>query len=266
MSETFHQPFGSLDRVRKTLKRLQAARQVRAWRYATTGDGGGAAPLYFKLTLAGYRNLHEDDDAVPPTKRYLSEMRDGRHHHQRSLTRYIVQTHLAAHRHGLRIIDSHPENTYRIDTPYGSLFPDRRFTIVTPSGDRFVNCVELDNSTETLVSRTDVDSIELKLRKYLYDLAARGYDYRVQFVVTRSSQRLQHIRELTIKLQPAVKFAPFYVVSLEDYLTSDNPFLAPIFSSSRSDRIGLFRSQAELFSQTPPSPPQMSLLAPVAAC
>ena len=66
LSGTFSQPFGSLDRVRRTLKRLEAARQVRSWRYATTAAGGGAAPLYYKLTLDGYRTLHQDDDALPP--------------------------------------------------------------------------------------------------------------------------------------------------------------------------------------------------------
>src|SRR4051812_10750657 len=54
LSETFSHPFGSLDRARRTLQRLEAARQVRSWRYATTGAGGGAAPLYYKLTLDGY--------------------------------------------------------------------------------------------------------------------------------------------------------------------------------------------------------------------
>ena len=198
LSQTFAQPFGSLDRVRRTLKRLQAAGQVQAWRYAVVGDSGGAAPLYYKLTLDGYRTLHQDADAVPPTKRYLSELSVARHQHQRHLTKYIVQTHVAAHRHGLRIVDSHAENTYRIETPLGPLFPDRRFTIVSPTGSRFTNCIELDNSTESLVSSTSVDSIELKIKKYLHDLAACDYAYRVQFVVTRSSRRAQHIRQLVM--------------------------------------------------------------------
>ena len=147
LSETFSQPFGSLDRVRRTLKRLEAARQVHSWRYATTGESGGAAPFYYKLTLDGYRTLHQSEIAMPPTKRYLHEIGVGRHQHQRSLTSYVVKTHVAAHRSGLRIIDSYPENTFRIETPFGPLFPDRRFTIALPAGGHFTNCVELDNST-----------------------------------------------------------------------------------------------------------------------
>lgn len=266
LSESFSQPFGSLDRVRKTLKRLESARQVRSWRYATTSIEGGASPLYFKLTLDGYRTLHQDEDASPPTKRYLSETSIGRHHHQQCLTQFIVKTHISAHQHGLQIENSFPENTYRIETPYGPLFPDRRFSLCLPSSERFSFCVELDNSTETLVSRSDIDSIELKMKKYLHDLAANDYGYRVLFVVTRSPQRQRHIRELTMKLQPQVIFAPFYVVQLSDYLAAKNPFLNPIFASSRTAQIGLLRSRAGLFASNQARSPQMSLLSPVAAC
>lgn len=266
LSETFAHPFGSLDRVRRTLKRLEAARQVKSWRYAVAGKSGGSAPLYYKLTLDGYRTLHQSEIAIPPTKRYLSEIGVGRHHHQQCLTRYIVQTHVAAHRHGLRIVESLPENTYRIDTPYGPLFPDRRLTLVTPGGGRFVNCIELDNSTESLVSRSDVDSIELKMRKYLHDLAVTDYSYRIQFVVTKSAERAKHIRQLAARLQPPVKFAPFYVVLLDDYLSAENPFLNPIFASPRSARIALFRSHAEMLSKRHETGPPQSLLSPVALC
>lgn len=257
LSETFSQPFGSLDRVRRTLKRLEAARQVRSWRYATTGAGGGAAPLYYKLTLDGYRTLHQSEIAIPPTKRYLNELSVGRHQHQRSLTAYIVKTHVAAHRRGLRVIDSFAENTFRIDTPFGPLFPDRRFTIALPMGQQFVNCIELDNSTETIVSRSEIDSIEMKMRKYLHDLAERGYDYRVQFVVTRSRERASHIVELAKRLQPTIGFAPFYVVLLADYLSADDPFLKPIFASAKNRRIALLRSQADIIPVAQKSSPSL---------
>lgn len=266
LSETFAQPFGSLDRTRRTLKRLEAAGQVRSFRYATAGENGGSTPLYYKLTLDGYRTLHQSEIAMPPTKRYLNEIGVGRHFHQQSLSRYIVHTHVAAHRHGVCIVESFPENTFRIDSPYGPLFPDRRFTVATPAGGRFVNCIELDNSTETLVSRTDVDSIELKMKKYLHDLKETGYAYRVQFVVTRSAERVKHIRQLAARLQPSVKFAPFYVVLLAEYLDAANPFLDPIFTSSRSSRIALLRSHAEMISKRHETGPPGSLLSPVALC
>jgi hypothetical protein len=244
-SETFAQPFFTLDRVRFTLGRLRRARQVCSWRYATTDEGGGAAPLYWKLTLRGYRTLHESELAVPPTKRYLEEIGDGRHRHQQCLTAYIVKTHVAAQRRGLRIIDSFPENTFRIETPLGPLLPDRRFTIALPSGDKLVNCVEVDNSTETISSSSGRESIEKKMRKYVLDMGARDYNYRVQFIVTRSAERRDHILALAKRLRPPIDFSPFYIVLLNEYLAAADPLLEPLFTSPKNMRVGLLRSIAE---------------------
>lgn len=241
-SETFSQSFGSLDRVRKTMSRLSAARQVRSWRYATTGEGGGASPLYYKLTPEGYRTLHENDFAMPPTKRYLNEISPGRHRHQRSLTQHIVKTHVAAHRQGLRILDTYAENTHRIDTPVGTLYPDQRFSLLVPSVGQLTYCVEIDNSTESIWSQKERDSIEMKMRKYLHDLAACNYAYRVQFVVTGAPARMQNILEAAARLQPPVRFEPFYVVHLAAFLAAADPFQEPIFSSPRNTRIPLLRA------------------------
>ena len=249
LSETFSQPFGTLDRVRRTMSRLEAARQVHSWRFAMTGEGGGAAPLYYKLSLDGYRTLHQNEDALPPTKRYFQEIGPGRHRHQQSLTKHIVKTHVAAHRSGLRILDISAENTFRIETPLGFLFPDQRFTLAMPSGQRFTNCVELDNSTESIWSQKESHSIEMKVRKYLSDLAACRYAYRVQFVVTGAPQRMDHILDAATRLQPPIDFAPFYVVHLDDYLSADQPFLEPIFASPKNRRVALLRSHAQTLSR-----------------
>ncbi len=245
ISETFSQPFGSLDRVRRTLNRLAAVGQVRSWRYAITDSNGGAAPLYFKLTPAGYRTLHGDDKAVPPTKRYLQEISPGRHRHQRGLTRFIVKTHVAAHRLGLPIVASYAENTYKIETLHGPLFPDRRFTLLIPEARSFTYCIELDNSTETIASRKNSDSIEMKIRRYLADLRSCNYGYRVLFVVTGAMERLRNILAIIKRLEPFVDFHPFYVVHINQFLQSDNPFFDPIFAHPHNARIGLLRSQAQ---------------------
>jgi len=249
MGEHFTPPFTSLDRVRKTLIRLAAARQVCSWRYATTGESGGASSLYYKLSLDGYRTLHRDDRAQPPTKRYLHQISPGRHRHQQKLTQYIVKTHIAARRSGLQITDVFAENTYRIETPYGHLYPDRCHSLVMPSAFQAPQRIELDNSTETIWSTKEQDSIEMKMRKYLHDLAACNYAYRVQFVVTGAKQRLANILAAAKTLQPRVTFCPFYVVHLDEYLAAGSPFLDPIFASARDDRIALLRSKAEHFSQ-----------------
>jgi hypothetical protein len=242
LSRTWNQPFHSLRRVQERLKQLSAVRQVSSWRYATTGPGG-AAPLYYKLTLEGYRTLHADLDARPPTKRYFSQTGPGRHRHQQLLARFIVQTHVAAHARGLPIIDFHPENTLRIDAGARPLFPDCSFTLVVPEIAQLTFRVELDNSTESIWSQRDKDSIENKLRRYLFDLATSPRPYRVLFVVTGARQRLQHIVEAAGRLTPVSGFQPFCAVRLDDYLAHDDAFVRPCFSTPDNSRIALLRSQ-----------------------
>jgi len=244
LSQTFHTPFFSLDRVRKRLQQLTAAGLVQRWRYAVVGDTGGSAPLYYKLTLAGYRTLLEDEGAVPPTKRFFKETTVGRHRHQQALGKFVVRTHVAANRQGLRVIETVPENTLRLETPYGPLYPDLRIRLQLPDGRELAYCIELDNSTETIVSTVGRESIDLKLRKYLHDLRQNPQAYRILFVVTGSRERGEHIVETLRSWIPEKNFSPVYVVTLNDYLTTDNPFLDPICASPRNPRIGLIRSYA----------------------
>lgn len=242
LSQTWNQPFQSLRRVQERLKQLSAVGQVSSWRYATTGPGG-AAPLYFKMTLEGYRTLHADPDARPPTKRYLAQTSPGRHRHQQMLARFIVHTHIAAHQRGLPIIDFHPENTLRIDVGDRPLFPDCSFTLEVPSLARLTYRIELDNSTESIWSQRDKDSIENKLRRYLLDLAASPQPYRVLFVVTGARQRLEHIVEAAGILAPSHGFQPFSVVRLEEYLANSDALFHPCFATPHNSRIALLRSQ-----------------------
>jgi hypothetical protein len=245
LSRTFPAPFHSPDRVRKRLQHLAAAGLVQGWRSAVVGDAGGSAPLYYKLTLAGYRTLREDEAAVPPTKRFFQETAIGRHRHQQALGRFVVRTQVAAHRQGLCVTETAPENTVRIETPYGPFYPDLRMRLRLPDGRELAYCVELDNSTETIVSAAGRESIDLKLRKYLHDLRGNPQAYRVLFVVTGAKARAQHIVETLRSRIPATNYSPVYVVTLNDYLTTDNPFLDPICASPRNPRIGLIRSYAE---------------------
>ncbi|MCA9099014.1 MAG: hypothetical protein KDA36_11530, partial [Planctomycetaceae bacterium] len=54
----------------------------------------------------------------------------------------------------------------------------------------------------------------------------------------------EHIVETLRSRIPEKNFSPVYVVTLNDYLTTDNPFLDPICASPRNPRIGLIRSYA----------------------
>ncbi|MCH7688047.1 MAG: replication-relaxation family protein [Planctomycetes bacterium] len=147
LSETFPEPFPTLDRVQRRLRQLADAGQVRSWRYATTEQGSG--PLYYKLTIDAYRILH-GHDATLPTKRFLQELPIARHHHTRSLADFLVHTLIAAHRLGIQIIDFHPENTLRIAVGDHALFPDASFSLLLPNGFQFTYHVGLYNSTEPI--------------------------------------------------------------------------------------------------------------------
>ncbi|QDT41757.1 hypothetical protein Pan241w_18200 [Gimesia alba] len=246
LSQTWSQPFQSLRRVQERMKDLTAAGQLHSWRYATTGPGG--ARLYYKLTLAGYRTVMQDDQIEPPTKRFFQEISPGRHRHQRALSQFIVQTYVAAHHRGIKVIDFHPENTFRIDCGERPLWPDTRFTLALPNGTQFSYCVELDNSTESVLSYKSADSISSKMGRYLVDMVVMPQPYRVLFAITGSPDRLRHIVDAASQYKISEQsLAPFYVVLLDDYLAHPDAFFRPCFHSPQNRNISLLRSQSRQF-------------------
>lgn len=245
LSQTWSQPFLSLRRVQERMKDLTDAGQLHSWRYVTTGPGG--ARLYYKLTLAGYRTVMQDDQIEPPTKRFFHEMNPGRHRHQRALSQFIVQTYIAAHHRGIKVFDFYPENTFRIDCGERPLWPDARFTLALPNGSQFSYCVELDNSTESVLSYKSADSILSKMQRYLIDMVFTPQPYRVLFPITGSPERLQHIVDVARKLTDGRSFSPFYVVLLDDYLSHPDALFRPCFHSPDNRNIPLLRSQSRQF-------------------
>ncbi|MCA9041896.1 MAG: hypothetical protein KDA65_16195, partial [Planctomycetaceae bacterium] len=245
LSQTWNHSFGSLRRAQERLKQLTAVGQLHSWRYATTGPGGGR--FYYKLTLAGYRTVLQDDDAKSPTKRFLSEISPGRHRHQQGLSQFVVHTLIAAHQRGIQVVDYYSENTWQIECGERPLFPDGRFTLILPDATRFTYCLELDNSTERILSYKDSDSLLSKMQRYRVDLVASPEEYRVLFVVTGSKKRQEHILKMTRELTGTMSFVPFYVVSLDDYLQEPDALFAPCFQTTQDKAIPLLRSQARQF-------------------
>ncbi len=259
LSQTWLQSFTSLRRVQERMKDLTTVGQLHSWRYATTGQGGGR--LYYKLTLAGYRTVMQDDEIKPPTKRFFKEMNPGRHRHQQGLSKFIMQTYIAAHHRGIDVIDFHPENTFKIDCGERPIFPDARFTLAMPNGNRFTYCVELDNSTESVLSYKSADSISSKMQRYLLDLVVTPEPYRVLFPITGSPERLKHITNVARQLTTHKSFSPFYIVLLKDYLSHPDAFFRSYFHSPQGNNIALLRSQARQFKV-----PEIELATPVAVC
>ncbi len=188
----------------------------------------------------------QDDEIKPPTKRFFKEISPGRHRHQQALSKFIVQTYVAAHLRGIHVIDFHPENTFRIDCGERPIFPDAHFKLSLPNGTKFTYCVELDNSTERVFSYKDNDSITSKMQRYLVDMVGSP-DYRVLFVITGANERKQNIIEAARQLTSGTGFVPFYIVSLNEYLSERDALFTSCFHSPQDENIPLLRSQTRQF-------------------
>ena len=155
--------FTSVRSLQDRLQKLRAAGWVRCWPYALATRG--SAPDYYKVTLQGYRLLH-DDDTPPPTKRHFAEIGIARHRHTHSLADFLVHTHHAAHRRGINLTHIYRENTLRLAIGNEALFPDCAFELHTQDARQFNFVVELDNGTERVRSDKDTESWQRKIRLY----------------------------------------------------------------------------------------------------
>ena len=236
LSRSFCLPFTTERRVRERLQQLERQHWLTSWLYATASRGG--SPSYWKLTRDGYRVLH-GTDAVLPQRRFFEEIALG-HHHTMSLSDFIVQTFVAAHRLGIEVRYFARENSVRMEAAGSVLYPDCAFQLFTPGGSTvarppFNFVVELDNGTERIRSPQDVESIERKVRGYeLHQSATPSFDHGrfvVLFVTTRSSDRLTHILQAAARIMRNPKRTLFLGVTLSAFLTHDAPLTAPLFLS-----------------------------------
>jgi hypothetical protein len=238
LSETFpEQAFGSPRSVQDRLQKLCQAGWVRRWRFATASRGG--SPDYCKLTLLGYRLLY-GPSAKPPTKRYFNEVALAHQHHTHSLSEFVVQTAVAAHRVGIEMKHFSRENTLRLQVGQENLFPDCAFELYTPDGQRFNFLVELDNGTERVRSDKDADSWQRKIRLYeqLQDQTF-PHRFRVLVVTTRSGERLDHILAVATGHARNPRRSLFYAVYLDDYLCQADAIRNPCFRDHRRRPVAL---------------------------
>ena len=163
LSATFAEPFTQERLIRRRLQQLREAGLLQSWPLATVGRGG--APHYWKLTRASYQWL-QGEEAALPSRRFFEAIAPGHHHHTRSLGEFLVQTMVGAHRQGIAVRHFARENSVTLEAGGFIVVPDCAFQLHTPDGRLFHFCVELDNGTERVRSRLDVESIERKLRGY----------------------------------------------------------------------------------------------------
>ena len=163
LSVTFAEQFTQERLPRRRLQQLRETGLLQSWTLATVGRGG--APHYWKLTRTGYQWLQGDEIPLP-SRRFFEAIAPGHHHHTRCLGDFLVQTLVAAHRQGIAVRHFARENSVTLEANGFLVVPDCAFQLHTPDGRVFHYCVELDNGTERVRSRLDVESIERKLRGY----------------------------------------------------------------------------------------------------
>ena len=241
-SQTFQQPFTQLRLLQRRLKRLCDAGCLRSWPYSTTT---GASPHYFKLSRAGYRRLHDDDD-LHPTRRYFEEIAAGHHHHTRCLGDFLVHVLGCLAHHDAKLQNFTRENETRIDADGLTLFPDCTFQLSLPSGQVFRYIVELDNGSERIRSAMNIESIERKIRGYdAYQSKFDALDPSrpvVLFITTRSSERTRHILNAARRIMSNPNRTVFLATELRLILAATDSLREVCLTDNRGRRRGLLPS------------------------
>lgn len=226
-------PFSNLTDLRRRLRQLRSAGFLKSWPYAIASNG--RSPFYFKLTRDGFRFLH-GVDAPLPRRRHFEEVSPGHHHHTLSLSQLLVHLVVAAARHGHVVEHYARENSVCLKADPFTIYPDGAFQLRRSDGRCFNFCVELDNGTERVRSKLDIESIERKLRGYeahSSQFAAHDPDrYLVLIVTTRSRQRLDHMLMLASGILKDPNRAVFLGADLQSLLKVD-PFESAVFEDHR---------------------------------
>ena len=252
LSQAFELPFRDENNLRRRLRLLSDMKLVQCWPYAIAGDG--RSPRYFKLTRDGYRLLYGAKAALPK-RRYFQAVSPGHHHHTFCLAELVTHLIVMGHRHGCTIEHFARENSVclqatgsaqdagnsaeqSLKTVVFTVYPDCAFVVRRSDGHCFPFCVELDNGTERIRSKQDVESLERKLRAYdAHQAQFTRFDpnrYLVLIVTTRSEVRVQHILSLAADVMQHVGRTIFIGASLASVLAGD-PFNDRAFANHRND-------------------------------
>ena len=233
LSRTFVTPFVDAHNLRRRLRRLTLAGYVNSWPYAVATDG--RSPRYFRLGRDGYRLLSGLDSPMPK-RRLFESIAPAHHHHTFCLAEFVVHVLVSAHQAGCTVEQFAGENNVCIKAGSFTLYPDCSFIVRQPDGRTFPFVVEIDNATERVRSKMDVESIERKIRGYdAHQSQFSKFDphrYLVVFVTTRSQRRLQHILDLAGIVMKQPQRTVFVGTSLESFLASD-PFVDPVLKDHR---------------------------------
>lgn len=232
------------------MRMLSQSGLIRSWPYAIATDG--RSPRYFRLTRDGFRLLYGQDTSLPH-RRQFEEISHGHHHHTFALAELIVHLVTTSHKAGMMLQHFARENSVKLQAGGFTQYPDCAFRLLGADGHAFNFVVELDNGTERVRTKQDVESIERKVRGYdIHQSQFSANDpqrYLVLFVTTRSATRCQHILDLADMVMQNRQRTVFLATDLATLQQSD-PFTAAVFQDHR----GLKRTlipQSRQFTKVP---------------
>ncbi len=239
-SQTWNEPFASLDRTQRRLNALVQAGWLLRAPLAIASQIGSR--YYYQLTLDGFRMWQRDPDAQPPTKRFFAPSADALHQHLYAKAQFLAHLTVVAHRRGFRIENDKPENTFTIGTGDRTIRPDHYLELVGPNGRRFAEFFEFDRSTETQTSTAQLTNTWTR-KNLVYqshqDTLGRRTRFRIIPVTTVSRERLENIMRLFAQ-QATIPNRQLYVgVYLPDFLAEDDALCHPIFADHRHSHIPL---------------------------
>lgn len=233
-SASFSQPFTDESLVRRRLGKLRVAGFARSYPYSLASNG--RAPQYWKLTRTGYRLIYGPDASLPG-KRYFAEIPPGNHIHTHAIASLISHVISCGQRHNIEMDQYARENSVRLEADSFQVYPDGAFRLVSRSKDDrpYPFVLELDNGSERVRSRQDIESIERKIRAYEAHQSRYRRDdptrYLVLFVTTRSQQRLKNVLNTCSSLIKNPQRTLFLGVTLTELLKTD-PFATPVLQSN----------------------------------
>lgn len=240
LSKTFNQSFPDEHTLRRRLRRLAQAGLVKAYPYAVASLG--RSPSYWKLTRAGYRQVH-GSDALLPQRRHFQPVSGGHHAHTHALARLLASLLLAVESSDFTMTGFMRENSHTIETSAGSLRPDCRFTLIGPDHTALNFVVELDNGTERIESKQDIESIQRKICSYDADQqnlsAFDARRYVVLLVTTRTDIRLQNMLATARRLVSNPQRRLFLGTTLSQLESSTNPLSSKCFLDTTGKKVAM---------------------------
>ncbi len=228
-------PFRDERRVRERMQSLGDAGLVHSFPAAIPGGG---VMLYYRLTQEGFRSAFQDAVDNPP-RISLHEIAPSRLQHAMVTTDAIVQTLVACHERGVRVLKSTGDG--RLTLAIGEHRQQPDFHMQLAFAGRFFNLVfEIDMATEPLDSHRE-QSIRTKILGYetYQDWVLRSWkdsgepgprpSFRVVFLTT-GAERANHILWLAHDLARNQDRRLVYATTQDAYLGDPHAVTAPLLN------------------------------------